>query len=156
MKIRAYTWPQIYHTIDGMRHLGIDYGSKKAGLALSDEAGIMGFPYKILSNTPRLLEELLALIKTEKVGTVVIGESRNLAGEDNPIAKDARKLGNQLEELAQVPVVYESEVFTSVEARRMPESHEKSRKPKVRVPVDASAAALILTSYLSRTNHEPR
>jgi len=136
-----------------MRHLGIDYGSKKVGLALSDEAGTMGFPYKILSNTPRLLEELLALIKTEKVGMVVIGESRNLAGEDNPVAKYAKKLGEQLEERAHVPVAYESEVFTSIEARRMPESHEKSRKLRVYVPVDASAAALILTSYISRTNH---
>ena len=136
-----------------MRHLGIDYGSKKVGLALSDEAGTMGFPHKILSNTPRLLEELLALIEVEKVRVVVIGESRNLAGEDNPIAQDAKELGTKIAERAGIPVHYESEVFTSIEARRMPESHEKSRKPKVHTAVDASAAALILTSYLSRSNH---
>ena len=136
-----------------MRHLGIDYGSKKIGLALSDEAGTMGFPHKIISNTPTLVDELADLIAAEKVGTVVIGESRNLAGGENPIAKDAKALGAALSERAHVPVVYESEVFTSIEARRMPESHEKSRKPKVHAHIDASAAALILTSYLSHTNH---
>jgi len=136
-----------------MRHLGIDYGSKKVGLALSDEAGTMGFPHKIVPNTPHLTDELLALIARENVGVVVMGESRNLAGEANPIAEAAKKLGDSISERSDVPVVYESEVFTSAEARRMPESHEKSRKPKSRANIDASAAALILTSYLSRTNH---
>lgn len=137
-----------------MRYLGIDFGSKKVGLALSDEAGTMGFPHKIIPNTPRLIDELLALIARENVSVVVMGESRNLAGDANPIAIEAKKIGNSISERAGVPIMYESEVFTSVEARRMPESHEKSRKPKSRENIDASAAALILTSYLSRTNHE--
>lgn len=139
-----------------MRYLGVDYGSKKIGLALSDEAGTMGFPYSILINTPRQVDELCALMAKENVGAVVIGESRSLAGGDNPIAKDARTLGQQLAERAGIPVFYESEVFTSAEARRAPEKVGKSRAVKSRAPVDASAAALILTSYLSRTGHESR
>ena len=137
-----------------MRYLGVDYGSSKVGLALSDEAGTMGFPHRILSNTPRLADELAALIARENVGAVVIGESRNLEGGENPIAKDARALGALLTERAGVPVVYESEVFTSALARRAPEKEMKSRAAKPRANVDASAAALILTSYLSRTDHE--
>ena len=139
-----------------MRYLGVDYGSSKVGLALSDEAGTMGFPHRILSNTPRLADELAALIARENVGAVVIGESRNLEGGENPIAKDARALGALLTERAGVPVVYESEVFTSALARRAPEKEMKSRAAKPRANVDASAAALILTSYLSRTDHESR
>jgi len=137
-----------------MRYLGIDYGSSKIGLALSDEAGTMGFPHAIVSNTPRLADELCALIARENVGAVVIGESRDLSGGENPIAEDARALGSLIAERSGVPVVYESEVFTSAEARRAPEKQMKSRAPKARVNVDASAAALILTSYLSRTDHE--
>lgn len=137
-----------------MRYLGIDYGSSKIGLALSDEAGVMGFPHSIVSNTPRLVDDLCALIAQENVGAVVIGESRDLSGGENPIAEDARTLGSLITGRSGVPVVYESEVFTSAEARRAPEKQMKSRAPRARVNVDASAAALILTSYLSRTDHE--
>jgi len=137
-----------------MRYLGVDYGSKKVGLALSDEEGTMGFPHGIIQNTPRLADELCALIAEKDVGAIVIGESRNLAGGDNPIAKDARMLGSALASRAGVPVFYESEVFTTALARRAPEKEMKSRAPKVHAQVDASAAALILTSYLSRTDHE--
>ncbi len=136
-----------------MRYLGVDYGSKKVGLALSDEAGTMGFPKGILANTPRLIDELCALIAKENVGAAVIGESRTLLGDENPIAKDARALGTFLTERAGVPVFYESEVFTSTEARRAPEKEIKSRRIKRREAIDASAAALILTSFLSRTDH---
>lgn len=133
-----------------MRYLGVDYGSKRVGLALSDEAGVMGFPHAIVANTSRLTDELCALIEREHVGAVVIGESRTLAGGENPIAERARALGAELTLRTLVPVFYESEVFTSAEARRMPEKQAKSRAPKGRIPVDASAAALILTSFLSR------
>jgi putative Holliday junction resolvase len=136
-----------------MRYLGVDYGTKKIGLALSDEGGGMGFPHAIIPNTPRLLDELCALIAKEDVGAVVIGESRDLAGGENPIAKGARALGTELTERSGVPVFYESEVFTSALARRMPEKQEKTRATKRRGDVDASAAALILTSYLSRADH---
>ncbi|MFZ2167906.1 MAG: Holliday junction resolvase RuvX [Minisyncoccia bacterium] len=137
-----------------MRYLGVDYGSSKIGLALSDESGSMGFPHSIISNTPRLVDELCALIAKENVGAVVIGESRDLSGADNPIAKDAHALGDQLVERAGTPVLYESEVFTSAAARRAPEKEMKSRSPKRRAPIDDSAAALILTSYLSRITPE--
>jgi len=137
-----------------MRYLGVDYGSKRIGLALSDDAGTMGFPHSIIANTPRRVDEVCALIAREKIGTVVIGESRTLRGDDNPIAKDARAFGAQIAARAGVPVSYESEVFTSAEARRAPAKEVKSRAAKRRADVDASAAALILTSYLSRIAHE--
>ncbi|MCX6787010.1 MAG: Holliday junction resolvase RuvX [Candidatus Kaiserbacteria bacterium] len=136
-----------------MRYLGVDYGSKKIGLALSDEAGTMGFPHAVVANTSRIVDEMCALIAKENVGAVVIGESRNLAGGENPIAKDAHTFGDLITARSGIPMFYESEVFTSAEARRAPEKELKSRAPKVRADVDASAAALILTSYLSHTSH---
>ncbi len=144
-----------------MRYLGVDYGSKKIGLALSDEAGTMGFPHSIISNTPRLVDDLCGLIAKENIGAIVIGESRNLAGGENPIAKHARTFGNQIAERAGVSVFFEPEVFTSVEARRTPvekkaslrKSRSGTRTPKRHPAIDDSAAALILTSYLSRTDH---
>lgn len=139
-----------------MRHLGVDYGSKKVGLALSDEEGTMGFPHAIVPNTPRLVEELAALAAREGVGAIVIGYSRTLAGGENPIAEGARALGEALAAKTGIPVHYEPEMYTSALARRGPEKERKSRAAKRRGAVDASAAALILTDYLTRTRNGER
>ncbi|HWH16118.1 MAG TPA: Holliday junction resolvase RuvX [Candidatus Paceibacterota bacterium] len=129
-----------------MRYLGIDFGTKKVGLALSDEGGVMGFPHGIVPNDGRLIDEVLALIERKEVGAVVIGESRDFSGKENAVAKDAKAFGLLLERRTDLPVYFEPETLTTQEARRDFEG--------VRIPgnaaVDASAAALILTSYLSR------
>lgn len=144
-----------------MRYLGIDYGKGKVGLALSDEAGTMGFPKGTLENGPRLMQEVRELAATEGVGAVVIGDSTDFSGKPNPIALEAREFGARLSEESGLPVYYESEAMTTQEARRAPDgSHphaptDRQRKTKSasgKGAVDASAAALILTSYLSRTH----
>ncbi|MEJ0053682.1 MAG: Holliday junction resolvase RuvX [bacterium] len=136
-----------------MRYLGIDYGTKKIGLALSDENGSMGFPHSILPNTPRLVGDLLALAAKEGVGAIVIGDSKDYHGRDNAVAVGARALGEVLSERAGLPVFYEWEGLTSAEARRAPEKMQKSRAPSAHPDIDSSAAALILTSYLSKEKH---
>lgn len=128
-----------------MRYLGIDYGTKKTGLAISDEAGTMGFPKEIVPTNAKLLEYLLTLIKKEKVGAIVMGESRSLSGTENPVAAYARALSKELTQHSQIPVFFEPETFTTQEARRLP-TGERTLTHK---QVDAAAAALILTSYLS-------
>ncbi len=144
-----------------MRYLGIDYGTKKIGLALSDEAGTMGFPHAIIPNDPRLLEAVRALITKEGVDAVVIGESRAFSGGDNPVAAAARTFGASLTAECGVPVFYEAEMLTTQEARRaidgahprhVADSARRTKSPDAREAVDASAAALILTSYLSRSH----
>lgn len=110
----------------------------------------MGFPHKIIPNTPKLAEELCALIAKENVGAVVMGESKDFAGQDNPIAQEARTLAETLKTQAGVPVFFEPEALTSAEARRSQLREVKSRAPQERGPIDDRAAALILTSYLSR------
>lgn len=131
-----------------MRYLGIDFGTKKVGLALSDEGGSMGFPHGIVPNDGRLIDEILALIERKEVGAVVIGESRDFSGKENAVAKDAKAFGLLVERRAGIPIYFEPETLTTQEARRDFEG--------VRIPgnaaVDASAAALILTSYLSRSH----
>ncbi len=133
-----------------MRYLGIDYGSKKLGLALSDEAGTMGFPHATVPNTDRLVDELLALIRERGVGKVIIGESLNSSGAENPVNKGARSLAESLE-ASGVQVAYEMEAFTTQEARRDFEGNRTNT-----AGIDASAAALLLTSYLSRTHGDDR
>lgn len=131
-----------------MRYLGIDYGTKKIGLALSDEAGTMGFPHSIVGNDSRTLDEVVTLIAKERVEAVVMGESMGLSGVENPVAKEAKHFATQLIEETGVPVYFEPEMFTTQEARRDFEGVHSHKGGNV----DASAAALILTGYLSRTH----
>lgn len=134
--------------------MAIDYGSKRVGIALSDESGAMGFPHSTLPNTGRLIDEVLALITQRNVGTVVMGESSAFDGTPNPIATEAKAFGASVESRAHIPVVFESEVLTTQEARR---DFEGVRKPgSSNALVDASAAALILTSYLDKQRHHGR
>jgi putative Holliday junction resolvase len=150
--------PLFVGTIAFMRHLGIDYGTKKVGLALSDEAGTMGFPRGIVANDDTLVATISELIEKEHVGAVVIGDSLNFNGEPNAVAEAARTFGKSIGEATGLPVFFEQELFTTQEARRgldglhpghVSDSARKTAK-KGAEPVDASAAALILTSYLSR------
>ena len=131
-----------------MRYLGIDYGTKKIGLALSDEAGKMGFPHDIIPNDGRLLDTVRELIEREKVSAVVMGESKDFKGEDNSVAEEARAFGASLIETG-IPIHYEPEMLTTQEARRDFEGVHAGGGT-----VDSSAAALILTSFLSRTKPE--
>jgi len=128
--------------------MGIDFGTKKIGIALSDEAGVMGFPHGIMPNDGRLIDEILSLIERKGVEAVVMGESRDYAGNENKVAAHAKEFAMLLERRSGLRAIFEPEMLTTQEARRDFEG--------VRVPgspdVDSSAAALILTSYLSRTH----
>ena len=150
--------PLFVGTMVDMRHLGIDYGTKKVGLALSDEAGTMGFPHSILKNDDMLADAVRALIEKEQVGAIVMGDSLNFNGEQNPVAEAARAFGKSLGDTTGLPVFFEQELFTTQEARRgfdglhpqhVSDSARKTAQKDTEA-VDASAAALILTSYLSR------
>jgi putative Holliday junction resolvase len=131
-----------------MRYLGIDFGTKRVGLALSDEGGSMGFPHAVVPNDGRLIDYVRELIKRKEVEVVVIGDSRDFAGNDNAVMAKAKAFATDLERTADVGVVWESEALTTQEARRDPEGIRITGRD-ARQAVDASAAALILTSYLS-------
>ncbi|MDR3547209.1 MAG: Holliday junction resolvase RuvX [Candidatus Pacebacteria bacterium] len=128
-----------------MRYLGIDFGTKRVGLALSDESGSMGFPHAVVPNDGRLIDYVRELIDRKEVETVIIGDSKDFSGNDNPVVAKAKAFATDLERTTSVNIVWEPEMLTTQEARRDPEGIRTNS----REPVDASAAALILTSYLS-------
>lgn len=124
-----------------MRYLGIDFGSKRVGIALSDEEGTLAFPYSVLKNDKALLSEVERIVKEQKVKLIVMGESKDFKGDDNPIAKQIAEFKRVLEKTTRKKVEYEPEFLTSVQAARFQGKVEK---------LDASAAAIILQSYLDR------
>ena len=130
-----------------MRYIGIDYGTRKIGVAFSDEAGTMGFPHSILPTTPTVVDEIAALIQEKNVGAAVVGHSLSQDGQENPVAEEIRTFADALSVHAGIPVHFEPEMYTTQAARRMPDGERMKGSPNV----DASAAALILTGFLERS-----
>ncbi len=131
-----------------MKLLGIDYGTKRVGIALSDASGSIAFPHSILSNDRDTLSRVLTLSGAEGVHAFVVGESKNHEGKDNPVMKDARTFAEELGRRSGLTVHFEPEFYTSVEARRLSESPHESL-------VDARAAAIILNSFIERSRNTP-
>ena len=135
-----------------MKYIGIDYGTKKIGVALSDENGTMGFPHSVVTTSSRATDEIAALIAQENAGAIVIGESKDFSGNDNDVAEAARAFAQALSEQAHVPAHFESETMTTQEARRFPDGERMKGSPDV----DASAAALILTNFFTRMKEQKK
>ncbi len=125
-----------------MRHLGIDFGTKKVGVALSDEGGSMAFPHSVIPNDGNLLKSIVNLIAKEGVEQVVIGHSLDKEGKPNKVQEAIEAFMLDLTLECGVPVELERETYTTQEAIRIQGKHGLT---------DASAAALILDSYLQRS-----
>ena len=123
-----------------MRIIGIDYGTKRVGIALSDPDGQFAIPNVVIKNSIKLIDEIISLAKLNLVKTIVIGESRNYSGLANKILPDILELKKRLEE-NKFEVKLELEFMTSQQAERFQGKNDKT---------DASAAALILQSYLDK------
>lgn len=119
--------------------MGIDYGSKRIGVALSDESGVIAMPKAVLPNNRFLFGEIKNLCEGHKVKAIVLGQSVDFKGNDNPIMKDISLFKAELERDLHLPVYLEPEFMTSRQAAR-----EQGEHPLL----DASAAALILRSFL--------
>jgi putative Holliday junction resolvase len=128
-----------------MRLLGIDYGTKRVGVALSNEDGTMAFPLDVLRNDDSLVEKLVGVIEENSVEKLVIGHSLDQKGEENPVQKGAYELMNDLTLQTGLPIELEPEQYSTQEALRVQGRGEKT---------DASAAAIILNSYITRTKKD--
>jgi len=124
-----------------MKYLGIDYGTKRVGTAVSDEEGRIAFPHAVLKNDKNLTDTLVALCRERGISEIVIGDSRKLSGEPNTISPEIEKLKNVLAEETKLPTHYEPEFWSSAQAERFQGKIDK---------LDASAAAIILQSFLDK------
>ncbi len=125
-----------------MRYLGIDFGSKKIGLALSDETGSMAFPHSVIKSDAQFLKTIVTLIEKEGVGEVVIGHSLGRDGKPNNIHSQVEELVTDITLHTGVPVHLQPEHYTTQEALLWQDKNELT---------DASAAAIILNSFLTKS-----
>ncbi len=123
-----------------MRYLGIDFGEKRVGIAMSDEDGKIAFPSAVLVNNQDLLKNITDLCVGNAIKAVVMGESRNYQGQINPIMWKIEGFKKQLETIG-FKVIFEPEFMTSVQASQITGENKM---------LDASAAAIILQAYLNR------
>lgn len=124
-----------------MKRLGIDYGSKKIGIAVTDDAGLMAFPVEVVANDGSFLSYLERIIKERNVTEVVIGHSLDAAGKENLIHKAVEELITDITLQIGIPVHLEPEQYTTQEAIR-----EQGRNSQT----DAAAAAIILNSFINK------
>jgi putative Holliday junction resolvase len=146
-----------------VRVLGIDYGRRRIGLAMSDATGMLARPWKAIAGASgaavaaaSLAAEITALASEDDgLAAVVIGYPRRLSGEPNAQTPIVEDLARRLRSLVHVPVVLQDERLTSREAESLLSVREKDwrkRKPLL----DAAAAAVILQDYLDGQARAPR
>jgi putative holliday junction resolvase len=123
--------------------LGIDYGEKRVGVAISNEERKMAFPRYVLQNDDKLLEKIAKVCTDEGIEEVVIGRSLDYKNQPNHIMEEIEEFGKTLEKKMGFKVYYENEFLTSAEARRIQGGTDM---------LDASAAALILRSFIEKEN----
>lgn len=126
-----------------MRYLGIDYGTKRIGVALSDAGGGIAFPHSTLLRRGNvfIFDQILSLAKREEVERIVIGLPFWMDGSETEESGRVREFAKELAAKTSIPIEFENEMFSS----RMVEDAGVAKEH-----VDESSAALVLQSYLDR------
>jgi putative Holliday junction resolvase len=132
-----------------MRVLAIDHGSKRIGIALSDETRTIAQPLEFIPAEPfaGFLERLRTLLRDKEVDLVLVGMPRNMDGTYGPAALNVRAFVAALKDAITVPIQVWDERLTSVQANRFLIQAEV-RRDKRKQKVDAMAAAILLQSFL--------
>lgn len=136
-----------------MKSLGIDYGTKKVGLAMSDREGLMAFPLKIIKNDQALIENISTIILENTIEKIFVGKSLGSFGEENKIQKDIDLFIEKLKKITSVPVETVIESFTSSHGRIGIDKNSLNDRKTKQVHeglVDAKAATLILQRGLDK------
>lgn len=137
-----------------MRALGIDFGAKRIGLALSDATGMLASPWKTIEGgAPEAAADRVQAIASalaadsDGLAALVVGLPRRLDGSDNDQTPIVRVFAAALERLSGLPVILQDERLSSHEADTRLALRERDwRKRKAKL--DAAAAAVILQDYL--------
>jgi putative Holliday junction resolvase len=142
--------------------LGLDFGTRRIGLAVSDRDGRLAFPAGCLESqgTEKDLQALCALVEKREVARIVVGLPIHLDGRAGPEAETARAFARDVAEATGLPVEMLDERWTSLEAERaLTEMGRRKRggarrksRARSRGDVDAVAATILLRTYLERCN----
>lgn len=141
------------HTTPPGRILGVDVGTVRIGLALSDLERMIASPLQTVQGRDQqaAIEEIRALVDTHEVQALVVGLPLDLDGTEGRAAKRTRRFIDRLEQRLLLPVHWLDERLTSAQATRALIEADVGRSQRKKV-IDQVAAALILQSWLDRQN----
>ncbi|MEW6407382.1 MAG: Holliday junction resolvase RuvX [Patescibacteria group bacterium] len=130
-----------------MKILAIDYGSKKIGLAISDETQSIALPFLFLENRgdKNLTEEIYRICQKNKVGEIVLGMPKTMAGQEGKQAQRVKKFAKLLKKKVDLSIIFEDERLTSKLAQRFLEKNKKED--------DRIAAQILLQDYLDKSQN---
>ncbi|MBT0896545.1 Holliday junction resolvase RuvX [Streptococcus infantarius subsp. infantarius] len=137
-----------------MRIMGLDVGSKTVGVAISDPLGFTAQGLEIIKIDEEAgefgFERLGELVKQYKVDKFVVGLPKNMNNTEGPRVEASKAYGDQIKELFNIPVDYQDERLTTVQAERMLVEQADVSRGKRKKVIDKLAAQLILQNYLDR------
>jgi putative Holliday junction resolvase len=129
------------------RLMGIDFGEKRVGIALTDPMQIISKPFVVLPNDEKLFVAINDIIRKENVGQIVLGLPLNLSGEDSKKTIEVRAFRKKLEEQVKIQVVFYDERYSTAEATDLLIEMGYSPKERKKI-IDKMAASIILKNYL--------
>jgi putative Holliday junction resolvase len=139
-----------------MRFLGVDFGRKRIGLAMSDDTALLARPWRTLTAGGTVGESAASLATLVTTGAdeeladlagIVVGLPRRLGGEDNDQTPLVREFARLLGERTRLEVHLQDERLTSYEADARLAEHERDWRRR-KAKLDAAAAAIILQDFL--------
>lgn len=130
-----------------MKILGLDYGAKRVGVAVSDENGAFAFPHSILLNDAKLFPSLAKIVEEFGIEKIIVGDPG-----DNLISGAVKEFVSRIEKEFGLEVILEKEFMTSMHVSQFSGKKPIARQEKQdrSSKRDDSAAALILQRYLDR------
>lgn len=123
-----------------MRAVGIDFGTKRIGLAISDESQTLAREYGIYS-PKEFWQQIAGIVEKEGVTQIVIGLPLNMSGDSTDKTRQVQEFSDQLQQRLTVPVEFMDERLSSVMAGKLPGGRDN---------VDSLAAQIILQNYLDK------
>jgi putative Holliday junction resolvase len=132
------------------RILGIDFGSVRIGLAVSDPLKIIAQGFKTIKNDQKSINEIISIIASQNIEKIVIGNPLNLKGEVSSKAEEVNAFVKKLKEKISLEIILLDERFTSVMAHRsiISMGTKKKQRQNNKGKVDEVAAAILLHGYL--------
>lgn len=127
--------------------IGIDFGLKRTGIAITDDSGIIASPLIAIASE-KLMAFLIDLIPKQKIKVIVLGFPTSLDGTDTHITENVRLLKEALEKQFNLPVELQDERMSSSRAMQAIHQVGKAKQKKNKGLVDTISATLILQDYM--------
>jgi len=133
--------------MEDSRVLGLDFGERRIGVAVSDPLGMLAHTRPFIENNKKTMSKLMTLVEEEVIDKIVLGLPKNLKGEDTASTLKAKAFGEAIQKAIKLDLIYWDERFSTKAAQKQFIAMGiKSKKTKDKI--DSQAAAFILQGYL--------